>query len=190
MISTIKVQKLWLLVKRIKRQSITIPRCYGVSFLFSFKCKCNGQLIIQPISFFFHLSVLSMSKNFPTLRCAGLYFYIIILVSLCTVEILANPIATMMVQKRQATITITSTVYSTNSVPVIKVKATGNPSSVTYKPSKPKNCVGPVKFSEVEVSSSNNSIIFIAKGKSSVDINNVTSNLYGFVFSCNLWFFI
>jgi hypothetical protein len=77
-------------------------------------------------------------------------------VSLCTVEILANPIA---IQKRQTT---------------------GNPSSTTYKPSKPKNCIGPVKFSEVEVSSADKSIIFLVKGTSSVKIDKATSNLYGF----------
>jgi hypothetical protein len=89
------------------------------------------------------------------------------------VEILANPMTE--VQKRQI-VTITKTTFTTSSG-VITITSTGKPSSETYKPSKPRNCAGPLKFSKVEVSTSNDFITFIAKGKSSVDIDHVKGNL-------------
>jgi hypothetical protein len=122
-----------------------------------------------------------MSKKFSSLRCASLYLCIIILASLYPVEILANPIVPTAVQKRQVVITQTQTTTTTNNN-VVTITNPGKQTIETYKPAKPKNCAGPLKFSKVEISASNKFISFIAKGKSSVDIKEATGNLYSFFY--------
>ncbi|RIA94843.1 hypothetical protein C1645_817428 [Glomus cerebriforme] len=126
-----------------------------------------------------------MTDVFLNLRRISLCFYAIILLSLYVVQVLTNPVVSPppTLQKRQGgVITITSTTTFTEFPNVITNTKAGSPAKETFPLSKPKNCVGPVKFLKVEVITSRvaNTFSFIAKGKTSLPIDTamVKSSIY------------
>ncbi|RIA95106.1 hypothetical protein C1645_758193, partial [Glomus cerebriforme] len=126
-----------------------------------------------------------MTDIFSNLRRVNLSFYVIILLSLCVIQVLTNPIImnpTPTIQKRQVVITQTSLYTTTSDVGLITITNSGPPAKETFPSSKPRNCVGPVKFSKVDLSISraDKTINFIAKGKTSLFIDTaiVKSSIY------------
>lgn len=117
------------------------------------------------------------------LRRVNLCFYVIILLSLYAIQVLSNPISetpTPTLHKRQEVITSTTFVTTTDDAKVVTITTFGSQSMKTYSPSKPKNCVGPVKFTNIQlvIMKTAKTINFIARGKTSMnDINSATGNL-------------
>lgn len=119
------------------------------------------------------------------LRRVNLCFYVIILLSFYTIQVLSNPInerPTPTLQKRQEVITSTSFTTTTGAAKVVTIVMDGSQSMETYSPSKPKNCVGLVKFSKIQLvaTKSAKTLNFIVRGKTSIDIERAFGNFYNF----------
>ncbi|PKY39910.1 hypothetical protein RhiirA4_453194 [Rhizophagus irregularis] len=114
------------------------------------------------------------------LRRVNLCFYVIILLSFYAIQVLSNPISekpTPTLQKRQEVITSTTFVTTTDDAKVVTITTYGPQSMKTFSPSKPKNCIGLVKFTNIQLVIMKNTklINFIVKGKTSMnDLNSAT----------------
>src|SRR4051794_19589906 len=108
------------------------------------------------------------------LRYVKLCFYVIIFLSFYAIQVLSNPInerPTPTLQKRQVVITSTSYMTTTGGGVVQTITTYGPQSMETFSPSKPKNCVGPVKFTNIKlvITKVAKTINFIVKGKTSMN---------------------
>ncbi|PKC69662.1 hypothetical protein RhiirA1_533288 [Rhizophagus irregularis] len=114
------------------------------------------------------------------LRRVNLFFYVIILLSFYAIQVLSNPISekpTPTLQKRQEVITSTTFVTTTDDAKVVTITTYGPQSMKTFSPSKPKNCIGLVKFTNIQlvIMKDTKLINFIVKGKTSMnDLNSAT----------------